>query len=223
MRDFYTVSPIDHTHRLVFAGNVDLPFGRGRRWLGHPNGYGGKFIDGVAGGWQLAGIYTWVSGAPVVLSFANGQTNNGTGHIINTWGSWTSSDQNLSSSSFSNNNAVFVETGNVTTNPSVSRFNSGAVTDAQPFVYGNLNPIEPGIREPGTFNTDLSLMKDFPFSTEGKRFLQLRVEASNAWNQRGFPTYSATVGSPGFGLLVADPNNPWRQPRIVQLSGRIVF
>ncbi len=223
MKNFYTVSPIDHTHRLVFAGNVDLPFGRGRKWLGHPNGYGGKFVDGVAGGWQLAGIYTWVSGAPVVLGFANGQTNNGTGHIINTWGSWTSADQNLSSSSFSNNNAVFVETGNVTTNPSVSRFNSGAVTDAQPFVYGNLNPIEPGIREPGTFNTDLSLMKDFPFSAEGKRFLQLRVEASNAWNQRGYPTYSATVGSPGFGLLVADPNNPWRQPRILQLSGRIVF
>jgi hypothetical protein len=24
-------------------------------------------------------------------------------------------------------------------------------------------------------------------------------------------------------LLVADPNNGWRQPRIMQMSGRIVF
>lgn len=229
MKSFYTLSPIDHMHRFVFAGNVDLPFGRGRKWLGNPEGFGGKLLDGVAGGWQLAGINTWTSGAPVVLSFANGQTNNGTGHIINTWGSWTGSSHNLALPAFQNNNQVFTPTADVTTNPSISRFNAAAVTDAQVFVYGNLNPIYPGIREPGNFNTDLSLMKSFHFTEDGKRFFQLRVEASNAWNQRGFPNYSATVGSPGFGLLVADPNScgqaggTCKVPRLMQLSGRIVF
>lgn len=221
-RNFYTISPIDHSHRLVFAGNVALPFGHGRMWLNNAQGFGGKLLDGVIGGWQLAGIYTWVSGAPVDLGFSSGQTNNGVGHLINTWGSWTSADHDLGSSNFKDNNQVFTPKGDVTANPSVSRFDPSRVRDAGVFTYGDLNPIYAGIRNPGFFNTDLSLMKSFPFS-EGKRYFQLRVEATNAWNQRGFPTYSTQIGAPGFGLLVADPNTDFRAPRIMQLSGRLVF
>jgi hypothetical protein len=38
-------------HHIAFNGVVDLPFGRGKRWLGGVN----KFADEAVGGWEIAG------------------------------------------------------------------------------------------------------------------------------------------------------------------------
>jgi len=219
----YTISPLDQTHRLIFSGTVALPFGQGRQWLNHVQGTGGKILDGVVGGWKLAGIYTWNSGNPLNITFANDQVGNSFGRIINTWGSYATSNTDLGMSGFSGNNSVFVPVGTNTATITTRRLDPTLVKDAGLYVLGNLNPIYGGIREPGLFNTDLSLMKDFSLGAEGKRFLQFRIEASNAFNQRGFPNYQTEVGMSTYGLMVADPNSPWRQPRIMQISGRIVF
>lgn len=48
----------DPRHKFNIAGIYDLPFGKGRPYLSGMN----KFTDAVLGGWQLSGIYTYISG-----------------------------------------------------------------------------------------------------------------------------------------------------------------
>ena len=59
-----SVSSFDTPQRLVLSYVYELPFGRkkslGRGW--HP------VVDGIAGGWSLAGITTFQSGPPVAIS-----------------------------------------------------------------------------------------------------------------------------------------------------------
>lgn len=66
----------------------------------------------------------------------------------------------------------------------------------------------------------MSLMKAFPFTAEGKRYLQLRLEGSNIFNFRGWGNFNTTIGTNDFGLITgAGPYGP----RTIQVSGRIVF
>ena len=50
------------TYRLTATGIYELPFGRGRKLMGKPDGLGGNLIDGVIGGWQVQGIVSLMSG-----------------------------------------------------------------------------------------------------------------------------------------------------------------
>jgi hypothetical protein len=56
----------DPRHRFVSAGTWDLPFGRGRRVGTNMS----TAADYLLGGWQLSGIYTYTSGAPLIFSSA---------------------------------------------------------------------------------------------------------------------------------------------------------
>ena len=46
------------SHRITFAGTVDVPFGRGRQYMtnAHP------VLDGILGGWILSSLIEWNSG-----------------------------------------------------------------------------------------------------------------------------------------------------------------
>jgi hypothetical protein len=57
----------DVTHRLVVSYNYDLPFGKGRAFLGSLRGPAGMLISG----WQINGITTVQSGFPVVAGRPN--------------------------------------------------------------------------------------------------------------------------------------------------------
>ncbi|PYV09016.1 MAG: hypothetical protein DMG07_24190, partial [Acidobacteria bacterium] len=59
-------SAYDVTHRWVTYALYELPFGRGRRFLGG----GGPLVNRVAGGWRLGMIQTVESGAPFGFTFA---------------------------------------------------------------------------------------------------------------------------------------------------------
>jgi hypothetical protein len=184
---------------------------------------GGELLDGVVGGWQLGGIYTAQSGTPLIINDNNSQINNGYGRLINTWPSYAPGVTSISDSSFAGSSSVFQNSNTYNfNNVTTYRFDASKITSAQVFTYGNLNPVYPDIRNPAHFDTDLSMMKNFSWSE--KRYLQIRVEAQNAFNQRGYPGYNSSLGTPGFGLLLANPTDTsWQHPRVLQLSGRIVF
>ena len=62
---------IYHNAHVINANGVfELPFGEGKRWL---NGKG--LTDALAGGWQLATIVKWQSGAPLSIRSARGTFN----------------------------------------------------------------------------------------------------------------------------------------------------
>ncbi len=62
---YESLSSMDRPHRLSLSGIYEMPFGRGRRWLASAP----SAVDFIAGGWQLNGIITFQSGAP--LGFGN--------------------------------------------------------------------------------------------------------------------------------------------------------
>ena len=63
----------DLTHIMNANFVAELPFGRGKRWLGgiHP------FANKVIGGWRAASIFHWQSGAPISLLAPRGTFNRG--------------------------------------------------------------------------------------------------------------------------------------------------
>jgi hypothetical protein len=61
----YVVSDQDVPHRFNMSFIYELPFGRGRRFLGNSS----RLVEILAGGWQINGIHTRQQGAP--LGFGN--------------------------------------------------------------------------------------------------------------------------------------------------------
>ncbi|MBM3734695.1 MAG: hypothetical protein FJW39_02825 [Acidobacteria bacterium] len=59
------VSDQDFTHRFVFSGIFELPFGRGQKWMNQVN----RLADAVLGGWQLQGWFEGQTGD--ALGFGN--------------------------------------------------------------------------------------------------------------------------------------------------------
>jgi hypothetical protein len=61
------ISPFDRPHRLSMSALYELPFGRGKAFLDTAN----PVLSRIVGGWQLNGIYTYQSGAPIDFSNNN--------------------------------------------------------------------------------------------------------------------------------------------------------
>jgi hypothetical protein len=55
---------IDRPFRFVTSLSYDLPFGKGKPFLGSPSGVGGAVLDRIIGGWSINGIYSFESGGP---------------------------------------------------------------------------------------------------------------------------------------------------------------
>jgi hypothetical protein len=55
---------IDRPYRFVTSLSYDLPFGKGKHFLGSPSGVGGAVLDRIIGGWNINAIYSYESGGP---------------------------------------------------------------------------------------------------------------------------------------------------------------
>jgi hypothetical protein len=213
----YGISPLDETHVFRFASNYQLPVGRGKAWLSNPQSFGAKLLDGAVGGWELAGMGTYRSGRPVVLTATTPNINNNI-RVEWTYGNFTDpSNPTIDNPAFGGKNQVFYSTrDNVSATPIRRFFNA---SDAQQFTYGTLPPIFPNTRHPMNFNYDMSLMKSFPFTAENRSYLQFRMEATNFFNIRGYGAYNTTIGNRYFGMITAAGNTE----RSIQMSARIIF
>ena len=87
-------------------------------------------------------------------------------------------------------------------------------------------------RGPGFNYTNLSLYKDFPLGAEKARYIEIRMEAFNAFNHANFgqPDGNYTDGSGFFGVITsvagsttADLNSDPQPGRAVQLVGKFFF
>ena len=58
---YRSLSDLDRAQRITGSGIWELPFGKGRHWGTQMP----KYLDFVAGGWQLSGAYQRQSGAPI--------------------------------------------------------------------------------------------------------------------------------------------------------------
>jgi Carboxypeptidase regulatory-like domain/TonB dependent receptor len=219
----YGISPLDSTHRLTFYHDVQFPIGQGRRLLGHPNTFGSKVLDRVVGGWEYAGIFTYVSGTPVQFEVNNQGAYGSSDLVYNLFGSFAASGSpsSITGAGYKNDQELLVSPLNQ--NPgalTVRRFNSSQFLSVTSMQYGDIPATYGGIRNPGLTTYDASIMKNFYFSGERSRYLQVRLEAQNAFNMVGLGGYDANIQDTNTFGLITGPGQSQRQG---QISARFFF
>ena len=162
-------SGYDTRHRAVVSYVYQLPFGPGRRWMSGAVG----LLQGIVGGWQLAGITTMTTGRPFTVFLQTG-VNNGAPSWPNRIGSGKLDD------------------------PSVDLwFNPADFQAPPPNTYGDSGR---GILyAPGHINFDTSLSKRF--SLYGRSNLEFRWDAFNLFNHPAFGFPNANIGNPNAGRI----------------------
>lgn len=162
----------DIRHGFVFSSTYELPFGRGKTFLGTSN----RAVDAVLGGWQVSGVFSRISGEPFTVTTSGGITNAGGADRPNRIGNGTLPSGQRSIDRWFDLDAFVVQ-------PRYTFGNSGR----------NI------LRGPGVTNLDFSLAKYFSLTEKFR--LQFRAEAFNASNTPAFGNPNANIVSAGAGTI----------------------
>jgi len=218
-RSTYATDSSDMRHRISAFYDYQFPIGQGRKFHGSPQSPGEKILDGFIGGWELSGNTVWHSGTPIIWGFPT--TNQGQYGVFEQYASFAPGAglSSLVSQGFKGGSSVQI--GSQGPAPgTVKAFNSAGFVPAAPFTIGNVPITYTQMRNPGSWNSNLSVLKNFPlFSSDGKRYLQFRMEALNIFNHPGLGNYDAGLNDSNFGYITGTAN----QERHIQLALKLVF
>jgi len=188
----------DVPHRISVAYVLDLPVGKGKRFLGNVRGVTDKLVSG----WGINGVTSLQSGYPLPIVA-----------------------QPTSLSTYFNAGTprpnVIAGCDKVTDGSAQSRlnqwFNTACFSAPSAFGYGSEGRVDPNIRAAGVANYDLALFKRVAVTERIQ--MMFRVEAFNLFNrvQFGFP--GTTLGTPQFGVVSTQEGTP----RNLQLALRLTF
>jgi hypothetical protein len=179
--DYFFIDPdvnrgtanFDRTHTFSVSTVAELPFGRGKMFLGGVS----RAVDMVVGGWQFNQNTMIQSGFPFNVSYRNAGEDRDTGpnrpNLVGDPGGQQTRSQWFNAAAIGSDGSAF------------SRPDKGT--------FGNLE--RNALRGPGYWRVDASLFKHFAISDT--RRLEIRFEAVNIFNHvnLGFP--DAEVGVPG--------------------------
>ncbi len=189
-RPVEVISDLDRPHRIVVNGIWELPFGKGKKWAGSLN----PIANGIIGGWQLSGVYTFQSGSPINFNniIFTGDVNNlrlpGDQQTVERWFN--------TSAGFERNSALQL----------------GSNVRWFPPRFGFL-------RADKINNYDLSVVKN---TRIGERLnVQFKGEFLNALNHPLFPAPNTTPTATAFGTAVASTQANY--PRRTQLTVKFLF
>ena len=189
-----SVSLYDVPHRMGLDFSYELPVGRGRA----AGGTWPKWLDYLAGGWQVNGIVTLASGRPVIPRLSGGILPDATQRP----------------------NLLFDPSLSGPVSQRLDRFlNPDAFSRPEPYTPGNAPRTLCSVRSGGPRNADVSLFKNIYFTEGRERYLQIRGEAFNVTNTPVFSWPNATVGSTSFGVISSQYNSP----RQLQLAMKLYF
>jgi hypothetical protein len=193
-------SDFDIRHRFVTSLVYELPFGRGKQFLGNI----GKIPDIVVGGWQVNAIAYWQTGNQRSVTSTN---LTGISYVT----------QRADATGL----APGAKFGNITpgqgfggANTSRYWFNPAAFSPALPLKFGTSG--RDIITAPSWTNFDISAFKNVK-ATESVT-VQFRAEAFNALNSVKFFPPDMSVVSPTFATLQSAD-----RPRVMQLALRLTF
>ena len=223
----YQRADFDAAHIFNFNGILDLPFGRGRRFLNS-----GGLANQIFGGWTLTSIVRVASGAPFSILDTRG-TLNRTGRSARQTAISSLSNEQIKDliGIFRTPDGVFFIDPDVI-NPATGRASEGiGTTPFQGQVFFNAPPGTTGTLErnflngPWYINWDAGLIKNFPI-TETTRF-QIRAEAFNVLNRPNFFIGNVSFTPSGTSFNINSTNfgriNTTFDPRIIQFVGRFEF
>lgn len=196
----------DVPQRLVVSYILDLPVGRGKRFLGNSGDLPNRTVDGF----NVSGINTFQSGFPLALTAP-------TNLLSAAFGGGTPRP-NVTAGCNQKANINYVaaaQTGASVINRACFALpsDSGLVSN----YFGNQPRTSGILRTQGIDNWDFSLGKVTPIHDEIN--LIFRAEAFNVTNRVQFADPGLTFGSAQFGLLTSQTNNP----RNFQFSLRVDY
>jgi hypothetical protein len=181
-KDSYSVSDFDARHVINANALVQLPFGKGRKFLNGIN----SWADSVVGGWQIGGIFRWNSGLPFnnLIDLAGWATNwqlrSSTVRTRPIQTSITANGAGGSPNLFSDLQALRT-----------------SVRPAKPGETGDRNVF----RGPSFSQLDMNLGKTFKMPWGENHNLQFRWEVFNVFNKQYFDENSVSA----FSLSPPDP------------------
>jgi hypothetical protein len=168
-------SSFDQRHRVTANVNIELPFGRNRRWL--QTGLG----DMILGGWQWTTNVTLASGTPYTARVTGAAANVA---------------QGLNGTLRANYSGEAIQLDE----PTMQRFFNTAVFSIPPTgTYGN--SARNMIVGPGTQAANMSLQKIIMLPNA--RSITVRAQANNVFNNVQWGSIDAVVNSPTFGQVTS--------------------
>jgi hypothetical protein len=185
------LSIFNQKHRFVSSVLYEVPFGRGRKYLSR------GLVSTLAGGWDLGGIWSMASGAPIEIFSGTDRSNTGIG----------------------NDRPNVVPGQNVNlSDPTPSRwFNTQAFTLQPQYTFGNAG--RNVVTGAPVFSVDFSTKKNFYFTE--RKYLQFRFEAFNFLNHPNFGDPSNSLSSLAFGRITS--TKAGIDMRELQFSLKLVF
>lgn len=167
----YGKAGFDRTHNLTINYVYKLP-GLSKYW---DNGFTRQALDG----WELTGITSFISGAPLGIGYSTVQ---GTDLVGGSGGGVDSRVVLVGDPNLAKDDRTFSH-----------YFNTAAVQAPTKANFGIGNAPKDPIRGPGTNNWDISLFKNFSLGREGRVRLQYRLEMYNAFNHTQFTGVDTTA------------------------------
>jgi len=193
-----SLAGFDSRQRLTVAYAVDLPFGKGKKFLPGVHGPTSKVVSG----WSVSGTSTFQEGFPLALTATPNVTGFNLGLRPNV-----------------------VPGCNKTVSGSAQTrltdwFNVACFTVPTAYTLGNESRTDPTIRGPGINNFNFALLKKTAIT---ERFsLEFRTEVFNVTNRVQFAIPNTTVttaANPTTGYITSQLN----QPRLIQFALRLLY
>ncbi len=192
VRPVEVISDVDRPHRLTLNGIYEFPFGRGRAIANAA----GPVLTRFIGGWQISGVYTFQSGAPV----------GNWGNII----------------FLGDINALRLP-GDQQTTAQWFNTNAGFETDSKKALGNNIRtfPLRFGfLRSDRISNIDLSIQKKTAITE--RKTLVFRMDFLNAVNHTLLPGPDINPSSATFGKIVGASNQA-NYPRRIEFGFHFLF
>jgi hypothetical protein len=195
---------IDHTHVVTGTATYQLPFGRG-----HQLNPGNAVARALVSGWNLSGIFSFSTGAPLALVGTACVSGGILGTCIPSYNPAFTGDVRINGN-YGNGNVL----GSSPT-PYLSRT---AFMAPAPYTVGNLPRTGVyGLNAPFISSIDISVRREFAIHENVK--LAFQADAFNVINAVQFAAPGLNPDQASFGTLTSQAN----QPRKLQLNARITF
>lgn len=187
------------SQRAVISYVLDLPFGKGKKFLNRISGP----VDKVVSGWGLNGFTTLQSGFPIALSAQ-------ASILQKSFGAGTTRPN------------VVAGCDKTTTGTEQARlnawFNTACFTQPGSFAFGTEARTDPNLTSQGIANWEFSVFKDIPITE--RIHMQFRSKFFNIFNRTQFSNPGAQVGTAStYGIVTAQRNFP----RQAQFALRATF
>ena len=204
----YGSSDFDARHRLSAGYVYTVPVAGFMR--------SNAILKETLSGWGIGGVTALQSGFPVGIN-ATGSFNSG----------WCDQFEFFGCPDVPNINSFNIQKGNIRDAATGHQYFEKTLFSPQPIgTFGNTP--RNFFSGPGYDYTNLQLSKNVHFTSDSNTYMQLRVEAFNAFNHANFAPPSSNFLSPTFGAvssvqISADPNGDPSPGRSIQLSGKFYF